>query len=162
GIFNGLPEDARMFLDGREFRITYKGGDGNDVVLLIVTDVSVAGDVVQNEGNTGQTPFVFTVNLAQAVAAPVSINYATADGTATVADNDYVPTSGTLTFAAGETSKTITVFVNGDNIVEGDETFSLILSNAVGANIGNGTATGTIVNDDHAPVANDDDAAGTA
>src|SRR5262249_34937839 len=82
--------------------------------------------------------------------------------TATVADNDYVPTSGTLTFAAGETSKTITVFVNGDNIVEGDETFSLILSNAVGANIGNGTATGTIVNDDHAPVANDDDAAGTA
>ena len=68
-----------------------------------------------------------------------------------------MPTSGTLTFAQGETSKTITVQVTGDTVVEANETFSLVLSNpSAGYQLINSTATGTIFDDDgvHAPLLN--------
>ncbi|MFM6405476.1 MAG: Calx-beta domain-containing protein, partial [Microcystis sp.] len=86
----------------------------------------------------------------------ITLNYATADGTATTADNDYTAIATTsLTFNAGETSKTITVAVNGDNKVESNETFFINLSN-LNANGRNVTITdtqgqGTINNDDIAP-----------
>src|SRR6185295_9854371 len=72
---------------------------------------------------------------------------ATADGTAT-AGSDYVAQSGTLTFPAGTTTQTISVVVNGDGVVEGDETFVVTLS---GAPVTKGQGIGTIVNDDGAP-----------
>ena len=76
------------------------------------------------------------------------VNYATANGTAT-AGSDYTATSGTLTFAAGETTKTVSVPVLGDTSVESDETFTLTLSNPAGATLGAAaSATATIVNDD--------------
>ena len=93
---------------------------------------------------------VFTVSLSSASGSDVSVDYATADGTAT-AGEDYAAASGTLTFAAGETAKTVTVQTTGDTAVEGDETFELRLSSASGATISRGTATGTIVDDDSAP-----------
>jgi len=61
----------------------------------------------------------------------VTVDYATADGTATAGD-DYEEASGTLTFAEGETTKTIEVTVNGDTDIEDDETFTVNLSNVTG------------------------------
>jgi outer membrane autotransporter protein len=77
----------------------------------------------------------------------VSVNYATADGTAT-AGSDYVARSGTLTFAPGTTAQGVAVTVNGDTTVEPNETFSVGLSGASNASIARATGTGTILNDD--------------
>ncbi len=100
------------------------------------------------EGNSGSQPLSFTVNLSAAASSPVTVNYATANGTAT-AGSDYTAISGVLTFAAGEISKTVTVAVLGDTLVEADETFTLTLSNPSGASLGSiSTTTATIVNDD--------------
>jgi hypothetical protein len=109
--------------------------------------------VTHNEGNSGTTEFVFTVTKTGNTALNTSVDFATGNGSGTVADNDYQATSGTLTFSAAETAKTITVLANGDRIVEPNETFMVHLANAVGASITNADGTGTIVNDDHAPVA---------
>jgi len=107
------------------------------------------GDVSLAEGNSGDTSFVFTASLSVASTTPVVVTYATADGTATVADQDYVATSGTLTFAAGELTQLITVQVVGDTHVESDETFNVNLS-VVSGTVANPTASGvgTILNDD--------------
>src|SRR5262249_21301403 len=80
----------------------------------------------------------------------VTVDFATADGTATVAGADYASTTGTVSFGAGETSKTVSVTVNGDTLAEPDETFLVNLSNPVGGTIADGQATGTITNDDGA------------
>ncbi|TDT88397.1 chitinase [Azorhizobium sp. AG788] len=121
----------------------------NDDVAPVVPSVSVA-DASVTEGASGITDLAFTVSLSKATTAPVSLHYATADGTAT-AGSDYVAGSGTITFAAGETSKVVHVQVNGDTAVEANETLKLILSQPAGATIATGTATGTIVNDDVTP-----------
>lgn len=110
---------------------------------LAVSDATVV------EGNSGTTQLSFTVSLSKAATGPVTVDYATADGTAT-AGQDYLAKTGTLTFAAGETSKTIQVTVNGDAVVEANEALALTLSRATGATIADGSATGTISNDDTA------------
>ncbi|QEL17641.1 Calx-beta domain-containing protein [Limnoglobus roseus] len=98
--------------------------------------------------NAGLPPVMtFTVTLSEASAKTVTVNYATADGTA-LAVVDYVPTSGTLTFLPGETSRTVTVFLIGDTLIESDESFTLTLSGPSNATLGTATGTGTIVNDD--------------
>jgi hypothetical protein len=100
------------------------------------------------EGNSGTTAFVFTVTLSDPSSSTVTVDFATEDGTAIVNDGDYQPASGTLTFEPGQTEKTVTVPVNGDEKVEEDETFFVILSYASGASIDQGTGIGTILNDD--------------
>ena len=92
----------------------------------------------------------FAVTLDRAVASAVTVDYATSDGTAT-AGTDYTATSGTLTFAAGETAKTVTVPVLDDAHDEGEETLTLTLSNAAGAQVSDAEATGTIENTDPMP-----------
>ena len=77
----------------------------------------------------------------------ITVSYSTANGTA-VANSDYTAASGTLTFQPGETSRTISVSIKGDRKREADETFSVQLSNAVGATIEDASATVTILNDD--------------
>lgn len=104
-------------------------------------------DVSHAEGISGTTAFNFTVTLSSAVDSDVTLYYATADGTA-LAGSDYEQTSGWLTIPAGNTSATITVLVYGDRLKEPDETFYVNLSNAVGAEIGDGQGVGTIRNDD--------------
>ena len=96
----------------------------------------------------------FAVTLSRASASDVTVDYATSDGSA-LAGVDYTATSDTLTFAAGETAKTVTVAVIDDDHNEGSETLTLTLSNASGGNayIADGTATGTITNDDLMPQA---------
>ena len=101
-----------------------------------------------SEGDSGTQTMTFTVFLNPCSTGTVTVNFATADGTATTADGDYVPTSGTLTFVTGDTSEQVTVTTNGDTTDESNEAFSLVLSGASGADIGSGTATGTIFDDD--------------
>ncbi|HYT30935.1 MAG TPA: Calx-beta domain-containing protein, partial [Actinomycetota bacterium] len=108
------------------------------------------GDASVVEGNSGLTTMAFTVTMSNASSTIVAVDYATADGTA-VAPGDYGATSGTLTFTPGLLSRTIAVSVVGDTIQEGDETFSVLLSNPVGGTIADGTAAGTITDDDGAP-----------
>jgi hypothetical protein len=99
------------------------------------------------EGNSGTTPLTFTVAMAPVSASDVTVDYATSNGTAT-AGSDYIAASGTLTIPAGQTSGTIAVSVLGDTTYEPNETFTLTLSNPVGATIVGGTAAGTIMNND--------------
>lgn len=108
---------------------------------LTIADQSVT------EGNSGTTNAVFTVTLAPPSSQTVSVFYETVAGTA-VANNDYNTTSGQLTFTPGQTTQTITVTVNGDTNDESDETFTVVLSSASNADIIDGEATGTIVDDD--------------
>ena len=82
----------------------------------------------------------------------VTVDYATADGTAK-AGEDYTATSGTLTFAAGERVKTVSVPIHDDGHDEGHETFAFRLSNVEGARMGDGETTGTIENTDPMPKA---------
>jgi predicted extracellular nuclease len=114
--------------------------------------VSVA-DVSVNEGDTGTTNAVFTVLLNQsAPVGGVSVDIATSDGTATVADGDYAAASQNgLLIAQGSSSATVTVSVTGDSRIEPNESFTLTLSNPTGgATLSDGVAIGTIRNDDFA------------
>lgn len=110
------------------------------------------GSASVTEGNSGTVSANFTVTLSAASANSVTVNYSTADGTATIAGSDYAAASGTLTFAPGETSKTISVLVNGDKLVESNEQFYVNLAGASNANIATSQGTGTILNDDAAPL----------
>ena len=111
-----------------------------------ILDLSI-DDVVQNEGDTGTTVFDFTVNLTFPGLDPIEVGYATGDGTAEVG-SDYIAASDVLTFAPGEQQKIVSIDVLTDQLYEGDEDFQLILSNPVNASIADGTATGTILDDD--------------
>jgi hypothetical protein len=108
------------------------------------------GDVSLAEGNTGTTTATFTVSLSAASGKTVTFDWATAAGTAT-AGADYVTASGSRTIAAGATSTTIAITVNGDTVDEADETFTLALSNPANAAIADGSAVGTITDDDAPP-----------
>jgi chitinase len=110
-----------------------------------------AEDATVTEGNSGTTDAVFAVKLSAASATPVTVRYTTAPGTAT-AGSDFVPATGTLTFAPGETVQYVRVAVIGDSAPEPDETLSLVLSQPSGATLARGTAAGTI-RDDDAPAA---------
>ena len=105
------------------------------------------GDVTVTEGNAGTTDAVFTVTLSAASTETITVVYATADGTAT-AGSDYNSTNGTLTFAPGQTSKTVTVPLNGDRLGEPHETFNVNLSRASNATIADGQGNGTILDDE--------------
>ncbi len=117
---------------------------------ILNDDASVAiDDVTVLEGHLGPSTMTFTVSLSAESALPVSVNFASADGSA-IAGSDYTAlTPGTLQFAPGETTKTITVEVLGDTVVEpGIETFSVLLSGGVNVVIDHATGTGTILDDD--------------
>src|SRR5262249_43519767 len=103
------------------------------------------------EGNSGTTPMTFTVTLSQTSSQTVTVSYYTSDVSATTASGDYQYTSGTLTFSPGQTSKQLTVPVNGDTLYEPGETFTVNLYNATNANIGDAFGVGTISNDDTPP-----------
>ena len=102
----------------------------------------------KKEGNAGTTTFSFPVTLSATAVSPVTVNYATANGTA-IAPGDYLATSGTLTFPIGTSATTINVLVIGDTVKEPNETFYVKLSNpSPNAFLGDTQATGTILNDD--------------
>ena len=104
-------------------------------------------DVTMNEGSAGSTFFVFTVLLESAAADPVSVSFGTVQDSAQQG-SDFLGASGTLVFAPGELSKTITVEVNGDTTTESTEQFFVRLFNPVNAVLSDNQGTGTILNDD--------------
>jgi hypothetical protein len=110
------------------------------------------GNVSKSEGNGNgnnkTTTFTFTVSLSNAYDQAVTVNYATANGTAT-AGSDYQAKSGSVTFAPGETIKTITIVVNGDKAKESNETFFVdLFGPSSNAFINTSRGTGTILDDD--------------
>ena len=132
------------------------GVKGPEAVLLTVTEdddppsglsISDAGVL---EGDSGSAAMEFTVTLDPAATGEVTVDWATADGTA-AAGTDYTAGNGSLTFGAGEVSKTVSVPVTGDNVDEPNETFTVTLSNPSGASLGRAEGTGTITDDDDAP-----------
>jgi predicted extracellular nuclease len=111
------------------------------------TDLSV-GDATITEGNSGTKVITFTVSLSNASAGAVTYAIATANGTA-IAGSDYVAKSATnQSIPAGQLSKTFTVTLNGDAVVEPDETFVVNVTSVTGANVVDAQGTGTITNDD--------------
>ena len=117
------------------------------------------GDASLAEGDAGTTIASFPVTLSAPSGKPISVDHASADGTATA--GDYTGVSGSLSFAPGETAKTIDVVIQGDTTYENDETFGVSLANFVNATPGTVSATGTITNDDPLPQASIDDRSAT-
>ena len=108
-------------------------------------ELSITGGTAPEGGTIG-----FTVTLTGSTSRTATIDYATADGTA-IADGDYEPVRGSLTFLPGESAKTVKVTLVDDDVHEDDETFALNLSMAENAAVSTAWATGTIVDDDAAP-----------
>ena len=126
----------------RKFLVKVQGGaDVLGAAALQVADAEAAEADLSAD---------FAVTLDGAADGPVTVDYATADGTAQ-AGADYTATLGTLTFTPGRTALTVAVPVHDDGINEGAESFTLTLSNAAGAVLADAEATGTIVNDDPLP-----------
>jgi hypothetical protein len=146
-------ESFRVALSGEQGAIIRGGEDRFGTVIITDNDAPPSisiGDVSVTEGHAGTVDAAFPVTLSPASGKPVTVAYATSNGSAG-APVDYGSTSGTLSFAPGETVKTISVPVNGDGAIEADETLVVTLSAPVDGTIGDGTATGTIVNDDTPP-----------
>ncbi len=115
----------------------------DDGAVLNIASASIV------EGAAGSNNLNFLVTLSNTNKTPVTVNYISADGSAT-AGSDYTSSNGSLTFPPGNLSQTISVPVAGDNIVEANETFTITLSAPIGATLGTAVATGTITNDDTA------------
>src|SRR6185295_9043561 len=141
-FFVNLSNAANASISDAQGVVTITNDDA--LPQLTINNVTLA------EGNTGTTNAVLTVSLSAASALPVSVNWATANGTAS-APSDYLANSGTLTIATGQTTGTITVVVNGDTLNEADETFFVNLSNAANATISDAQGVVTIANDDALP-----------
>jgi large repetitive protein len=127
----------------------------NDLPTPVGPSLSI-GNATVTEGNATAT-LTFTVSLSEAAATPVSVDYATIDGTAitggvaATGGRDYQAVSDTVTFAIGETSKQVSVTVYGDTLNEANETLTIELINAMGAPVLDPQGVGTITNDDTAP-----------
>ncbi len=107
-------------------------------------------DLSVNEGDSGTTNAGFTVSLSNASSQTITVNYATANNTATAGD-DYLSASGTLTFTPGQTSQPLSVGINGDLMNEDTVSFNVNLTSPNNATINDNQGVGTIVDDD-APV----------
>ncbi|CAN5133449.1 hypothetical protein BH11BAC6_BH11BAC6_01050 [soil metagenome] len=126
-----------------------------DVTLEVVNTclplISIA-DKSLTEGNTGTKPAKLKVTLSSASTSTVTVNYTTVDSTAT-AGTDYVAKTGKLKFNPGQTSKTISILINGDTQVEPTEKIKVLLSVPVNANIADNLGIVTIRNDDAGAIA---------
>ncbi|CAN5301594.1 hypothetical protein BH11BAC6_BH11BAC6_10470 [soil metagenome] len=125
--------------------------DFDNAFVQVIPTISISDKSV-TEGNSGTTTAKLKVTLSSASASIVTVNYTTADSTAT-AGTDYVAKSGKLKFNPGQTSKTISILINGDTQVEPIEKIKILLSAPVNATIADGLGVGTIKNDDAAAIA---------
>ena len=127
---------------GKEFML---GNIGSVLPTVSIADKSLT------EGNTGATQLKMTVTLSKVSASVVSVNYKTANKTAT-AGSDYTAVNKTLKFNPGQTSKKVTIEILGDVTVEPNEDFNVILFNPSNALLDEDTAVVKIKNDDGAAV----------
>lgn len=136
--------------------------DSLATVTIANDDGLSVADATAVEGSAaGPGSMVFAVRLLTAATGTVTVDYATVEGTA-MAGSDFTAISGSLTFAAGETEKFVTVSLVGDAVNEGDETLTLALSNAAGVPVARASATGTIADDDGLTIGNVTVVEGTA
>ncbi len=164
---DGTPEATKLFVDlnpgpaGSYPQEFTKAGDtiyfsaytdtaGRELWALPFADPALSVDDVQTaEGDSGTKPLRFHVSLSTAPTQSVAVDYATSDGTAR-AGADYDAVSGTLTFAPGETAKTIDVVIHGNTVTEKNRTFFVTLRNARGARLARSEGAGIIDDDDAA------------
>jgi hypothetical protein len=150
-IGDRIPEPNETFVVNvsNPTNATIADGQGAGTIVDDEPRISI-GDVAKREGRNGKTTlFTFTVTLSTAYDQAVTMSFQTANGTATTSDGDYVAKFGTLTFAPGETTKTITIEVKGDSKRESDEYFYLdLFGNSSNSLFNKNRATGTILNDD--------------
>jgi hypothetical protein len=126
-------------------------GDAQAICTILDNEPRISiSDVAIKEGKQNQTTeFTFIVTLSAAYDQPVTMSFQTSNGTAMTSDNDYVAKTGTLTFKPGETSKTITIVVNGDSKKEANETYYLdLFGNSSNSLFNKKRGIGTILNDD--------------
>ena len=137
--------NIRFYANGGYTKLTI----GPTITIAAPQPTLTINDVSTTEGNGGTANVTFTVTVSPVNSSQsVTVNYATANGTATTAGSDYSAVSGTLTFAPSVATQTITVPVFGDAADEPNETFVVNLSNATNAVIGDAQGVGTITNDD--------------
>ena len=170
------PHNERPLVANRSWRVTVQPSGTGDVTVVLprTADCSASGAVCTGDGRMLSHPTLlrvmgppslgvadasvteaegatldFAVTMSRAASETVTVDWATSDGSAE-AGSDYTADSGTLTFKAGETSKTVSVSVLDDAVNEGAETMTLTLSNVSGAGVwlSDATATGTIENSD--------------
>jgi large repetitive protein len=146
-----LPEPNETFNLNLSAATNANITDGQGVGTIVDDEPRISvSDVSKYEGKKGHTTlFTFTVTLSAAYDQPVTMSFGTVDGTAKTSDQDYVAKTSTLTFAPGETTKTITIEVKGDSKTEGDETFYLdLFANSSNSLFTKNRGIGTILNDD--------------
>src|SRR3954447_1155978 len=149
GVTAGQIASGPNTQSGNQFLTTEPVLDESHPMTSSTPALSITADQTSKlEGASGATPFTFTVIRSGSTIGTSSVSYAVSGGTANAADFGGTLPSGTVSFAAGETSKSITVNVSGDTTVEPDETFNVVLSSPSGATIGTATASSTILNDD--------------
>ncbi len=146
GSFTYTPAAAFAGSDGFTYQARDPFGALSNVATVTITVAAPTLSINDVRANSGSsvTTFTFTVTLSSAISQAVTVNYATADGTA-MSPIDYLSATGTLTFAPGQTSQTIGVTVNAHPLPAADKTFFVNLSAPSNATIARGTGTGTIV-----------------
>ena len=144
-----LPRGQAVVAQPIANRITFISSTHDTGPALSISDASIS------EGNAGGSVITFTVQLSTASTTPVQFDIGTADASATA--DDYVARQQRgQVIAAGVTSQTFTVTVNGDALLEADERFTVNVSNVVGAKVVDAQAIGVIRNDDGAALSIDD------
>jgi len=142
--FNTAPSPGSFLANN------WNGANNSFLSTTFTSPTLSVADAVGTEGDSGTTPMTFTVTLSAPDGKPVSVAYATADGSARAPD-DYEATSGYLKFNPGETTKTVTVLIKGDTLNEANETLILVLSSPSNAVIGRTQAFGTIADNEQSP-----------
>jgi Ca2+-binding RTX toxin-like protein len=156
GADRSLGHSGDDTLVGREGADFLNGGIGNDVIDTRTATISIADLLISPEGAFGQTTdATFTLTLSGVFLQPVSVQFQTSsDGTNTggtaTAGEDYVSTTGAVTFQPGETTQTLSIPILGDDLNESEETFFVTLTNPSGVTILDGLAEGRIIDDDDA------------
>ena len=146
-----LPEPSEDFSVHLTAAPNASIADGLGVATILDDEprINIADAAPVTEGNVGTRAAAFIVTLSAAYDQAVTMSYRTVDGTATTSDSDYVAKTGTLTFAPGETTKTITIEVLGDNRREANEAFYLdLFGNSSNSLFTKNRGIGTILNDD--------------
>ena len=146
GDFNGDRRVDAVSANDVSKRVSVLLNDGN----WLATDAPSIGisDVTVTEGNAGAVNAALTLTLSAASTKTVTVSFATSDVTATAAEGDYAPSSGAVTFAPGELTKTINVAVNGDRTAESRELFWVVLSGATNAFVDDSAGLVSILDDE--------------
>jgi hypothetical protein len=155
GVINGTVAVGAASTNNVTVTVSDGALSGSASFIWTVTPTVVPSltinDATVIEGNSGTVNATFTITLSAASGLPVTVGYATANGTATAGADYNALSPGTLTFAPGETAKTLIVQVLGDTVDEDSETFLVNLSSPTNATLARVQGTGTITDNDAAP-----------